>query len=66
MTDNRHPSANTPTAEPVEERLPYTPPQVILYSEEELLQRLGPVRACWTGFSFDTMDTDVLEMLEQL
>ena len=55
MTDNRHPSADTPTAEPVDERLPYTPPQVILYSRKNccsgwgrsgVLDRVQPTR--WT------------------
>ncbi|MDH7570428.1 MAG: hypothetical protein QHJ73_12680 [Armatimonadota bacterium] len=25
---------------------PYTPPRVILYSEEALMERLGPAKAC--------------------
>ncbi|HIE52226.1 MAG TPA: hypothetical protein EYP85_10745 [Armatimonadetes bacterium] len=37
-----------------EERPPYRPPRVLLYSQDELLAQLGPVRACASFNPFES------------
>lgn len=39
------------------ERPRYEPPRVLLYSEEELLERLGPAKACSSYCSFGSFGT---------
>lgn len=43
-----------PDTRPTEERPRYVPPQVIVFTAEELLAKLGPARACTSYNPFGT------------
>lgn len=48
-----------------EERPCYQPPRVLLYSEEELLEALGPAKACSSYKPFGTSSTQIKPPAEE-